>query len=89
MLSGESKTFDNEVYGYPHAHLAEVPLGEYNVQALLNVYQTFDFSTGHTVFCRKDIYFGAHVLLPQGYEEHPEGKYPFMIFHRHFSSDFG
>ena len=32
---------------------------------------------------------GAHVLLPEGFEEHPEAKYPLMIYHGHFPSDFG
>ena len=32
---------------------------------------------------------GAHVLLPEGFEEHPEAPYPLMIFHGHFPSDFG
>jgi hypothetical protein len=32
---------------------------------------------------------GAHVLLPHGFDEHPEARYPLMIFHGHFPSDFG
>src|SRR5690606_4717306 len=31
----------------------------------------------------------AHVLLPEGFDEHPEAKYPVIIFHGHFPSDFG
>jgi len=42
-------TFNESVFGYPYQSLAEVPPGEYNVQALLNVYETFNLSTGHTV----------------------------------------
>ncbi|MGC1514779.1 MAG: hypothetical protein WA810_04330 [Maribacter sp.] len=149
-------TFDETVFGYPYPSLSEIPAGEYNVQALLNVYETFNLSTGHTVklpmdngegqqwqrspgnlyskpfkiriasngienvdvlmdqvippiaepkdtewikhikvkseklseFWGRDIYLGAHVLLPKGFEEHPEAKYPLMIFHGHFPSDF-
>lgn len=40
-------------------------------------------------FWGRDMYLGAHVLLPKGFDEHPEAKYPLMIFHGHFPSDFG
>ena len=157
MGSGEVMTFDDSVFGFPYASLAEVPPGEYNVQALLHVYETFNLSTGHTVklpmdngegqqwnrspgnlysqpfkitvtengiqevnvvmdqvippieeakdtewikhikikseklseFWGRDMYLGAHVLLPKGFDEHPEAKYPLMIFHGHFPDDFG
>ncbi|MBD0778128.1 hypothetical protein HPE56_10015 [Maribacter sp. ANRC-HE7] len=157
MSAGENMVFDDAVFGYPYASLAEVPPGEYNVQALLHVYETFDLSTGHTVklpmdngegqqwnkspgnlyskpfkitvtekgiqdvrvvmdevippieepadtewvkhikvkseklseFWGRDVYLGAHVLLPKGFNEHPEAKYPLMVFHGHFPSDFG
>ena len=156
MNPGQVKAFDNEVFGYPYPSISKVPPGEYNVQALLHVYETFDLSTGHTVklpmdngegqqwnrspgnlyskpfkititergienvdvvmdqiippieepedtewikhikfkseklseFWGRDIYLGAHVLLPKGFKEHPEAKYPLMIFHGHFPSDF-
>lgn len=32
---------------------------------------------------------GAHVLLPEGFDEHPNAKYPLMVYHGHFPSDFG
>ncbi|EAR02075.1 alpha/beta hydrolase-fold protein [Maribacter sp. HTCC2170] len=157
MKAGESITFDDSVFGYPYASLKDVPPGEYNVQALLHVYETFDLSTGHTVklpmdngegqqwnrspgnlyskpfkitvtesgihnvevvmdeaippieepkdtewikhikvkseklseFWGRDVFLGAHVLLPKGFNEHPEAKYPLMVFHGHFPSDFG
>ena len=40
-------------------------------------------------FWGKPMYLGAHVLLPEGFDEHPEAKYPLMIYHGHFPSDFG
>jgi len=157
MTGGETVTFDESVFGYPYTSLADIPPGEYNVQALLHIYETFDLSTGHTVklpmdngegqqwnrspgnlyskpfkinvtengihnvtvvmdqvikpieepedtewikhikvkseklskFWGRDIYLGAHVLLPKGFNEHPEAKYPLMVFHGHFPSDFG
>jgi len=40
-------------------------------------------------FWGRDMYLGAHILLPKGFDEHPEAKYPLMVFHGHFPSDFG
>ena len=40
-------------------------------------------------FGGEDVELGAHVLLPEGFDEHPEAKYPLMIFHGHFPADFG
>jgi hypothetical protein len=39
-------------------------------------------------FWGEDVFLGAHVLLPKGFDEHPEARYPLMIFHGHFPSDF-
>ncbi len=157
MSPGTPITFDETIFGYPYPSLSEVPPGEYNVQALLHVYETFNLSTGHTVklpmdngegqqwnrspgnlyskpfkitvgengvenisvvmdqeippieepadtewikhiklkseklseFYGRDMYLGAHILLPKGFEEHPEAKYPLMVFQGHFPSDFG
>jgi len=157
MAPGTSITFDDTVFGYPFSSMAEVPPGEYSVQVLLNVYETFDLATGQTVklpmdngegqqwqrspgnlyskpfkirvadngisnvevvmdqvippieepkdtewikhikikseklseFWGRDMYLGAHVLLPKGFDEHPEAKYPLMVFQGHFPSDFG
>ncbi len=157
MAPGETRSFSPDIPGYPYASLAEVPTGEYTVQALLHVYETFNLSTGHTVklpmdngegqqwnsspgnlyskpfkititedgvrdaevvmdqvippipepedtewvkhirikseklseFWGRDMYLGAHVLLPKGFKEHPEARYPLMVFHGHFPSDFG
>ena len=156
MSAGDQQTFDASVFGFPYPSLAAVPHGEYWVQALLHVYETFNLATGHTVklpmdngegqkwpsspgnlystpfkisiteagvsgvqvvmdqvippieeakdtewikhitmkseklskFWGRDIYLGAHVLLPKGFKEHPEAKYPLMVFHGHFPADF-
>lgn len=39
-------------------------------------------------FWGRPVYLGAHVLLPHGFDEHPEARYPLMIFHGHFPHDF-
>jgi hypothetical protein len=40
-------------------------------------------------FYGKPMYVGAHVLIPDGFDEHPQAHYPLMIYHGHFPSDFG
>ena len=40
-------------------------------------------------FWGEDTYLGAHVLLPHGFDAHPDARYPLMIFNGHFPSDFG
>jgi hypothetical protein len=41
-----------------------------------------------TDFWGRDMYLGANVLLPRGFEDHPEAHYPLMIFHGHFPYTF-
>lgn len=42
-----------------------------------------------TKFWGQPVELGACVLLPEGFEEHPEARYPLMIFHGHFPYTFG
>ena len=157
LAPGQTATIGDTVFGFPLAGLGLVPAGEYTVQAVLNRYETFHRSDGHTVklppdrgegqqwarkpgnfysqpmqvhvdpggggtiqvtlteeipaiegpadtewvkhvrmrsellsdFWGTDVYLGAHVLLPAGYDEHPEAHYPLAVFHGHFPYDFG
>lgn len=157
LQPGDQVTFTEDDMGFPIERLSNVPSGEYQAQALLHVYETFNLSTGHIVklpmdngegqqwnkspgniynkpitisfssesntdvsltinkvipeietpvdtewvkhirmkseklseFYGRDMYLGAHVLLPKGFKEHPEAKYPLMVFQGHFPSDFG
>lgn len=41
-----------------------------------------------TEFWGRPIYLGAHVLLPEGFEEHPQARYPLVINHGHFPYTF-
>lgn len=154
---GEPAVIGAGVFGYPHDSLADLPTGDYWVQAVLHRYKTFHRADGHVVrlpmdrgegqqwerapgnlyseparltldprserrveivldqeiptieppedtewvkhvkirsellseFWGRDMYLGAHVLLPAGFEEHPDARYPLMIFHGHFPDDFG
>jgi len=157
MRPGQSRVIDASVFGYPRPSLAALPAGRYRVQALLNRYQTFNRSDGHTVklppdrgegqqwsrkpgnffstpitidydperggtvrleldqevppipdppetkyvkhvriqserltaFWGTPTYLGAHVLLPEGFDSHPEARYPLVVNHGHFPYDFG
>jgi len=40
-------------------------------------------------FWGRDVYLGAWVLLPEGFDEHPEARYPVAVFHGHFPIEFG
>ena len=42
-----------------------------------------------TKFWGRPMHLGAHVLVPEGFETHPEARYPLVIFHGHFTADFG
>jgi hypothetical protein len=42
-----------------------------------------------TKFWGRDMYLGAWVLLPWGYDDHPEARYPLVINHGHFPSSIG
>jgi hypothetical protein len=42
-----------------------------------------------TEFWGRPMHLGAHVLVPEGFDEHPEARYPLMVFHGHFPYDFG
>ena len=151
---GTAHVVDATAFGYPIRSLASVPPGRYRVQAMINRYQTFHRSDGHTVklppdkwegqqyaqkpgnlysrplnltmsrtsvtplvldqeippvedFAKKesryvkyvrirsdllskfwgtDMYLGAWVLLPEGFDSHPDARYPLAINHGHFPS---
>jgi hypothetical protein len=38
-------------------------------------------------FWGRDVYLGAHVLVPKDFDRHPEAHYPLMVFHGHFPAD--
>jgi len=157
LKPGEKAVVDEGVFGYPLKSIREIPPGEYWVQGLLNRYETFHRSDGHTVklppdrgegqqwnrkpgnfysrprkvkvdpsrggvipvvldqemppippprdseyikhvkiqskllseFWGRPVYLGACVLLPEGFEDHPEARYPLAVNHGHFPYTFG
>jgi hypothetical protein len=42
-----------------------------------------------TKFWGRPMYLGAHVLLPEGFDEHKDARYPLAIFHGHFPATIG
>ena len=145
----------NNAQGYPRASLKDVPHGDYTIQAILNVYETFHRSDGTTVklapdrgegqhwnlapgnllskphlvhispgaqpiavsldetippikpepdtkyvrhihiqsdlltkFWGRPVYLSAIVLVPEGFDTHPSARYPLIIFHDHFVTNF-
>jgi hypothetical protein len=157
LAPGADAVVGADVFGFPHESLADLPAGEYYVQAVLHIYETFHLKNGKTVklpmdrgegqhwnrapgnlystpqllrvdpaeanrisialdqvippvsepedtkyikhikiqsdllteFWGRPMYLGAHVLLPEGFQEHPEARYPLAVFHGHFPRDFG
>ena len=147
---------DSGAVGFPLESIADLPPGEYTVQALLNVYETFHRKDGHIVklpmdhwegqvwrtkpgnlyseprkiridpatsgtiafsldkeipplpapkdtkflkyvrieskllsdFWGRKIELGAWVLVPEGFEEHPNAHYPLIVNPAHFNPDF-
>jgi hypothetical protein len=39
-------------------------------------------------FWGRPMFLGANILLPAGFDEHPQARYPVAIFHGHFPADF-
>jgi hypothetical protein len=56
----------DDAQGYPRASLKDVPAGDYTVQAVLNVYETFHRSDGKTVKLAPDRGEGQHWNLAPG-----------------------
>jgi len=156
LAPGGTLLVDGSAMGYPRAGLADVPPGEYWVQAVLHRYETFRRGDGHFVkmpmdrgegqhwnkapgnllstpkklrvdpfaseriaivldqkvpaipppedtkyikhvriqselltrFWGRPMYLGACVLLPEGFDEHPEARYPLVVNHGHFPHTF-
>jgi len=42
-----------------------------------------------TKFWGRPMYLGAHVLLPEGFDSHPDARYPLVIFHGHHPNTIG
>jgi len=155
LQPGQESVIDASVLGYPVASLSKVPAGEYWVQGLLHVYETFKRADGHVVklppdrgegqqwtsapgnlysapvkvridpesattvrvsldkkippladlpdskyvkhvriqserltkFWGRPMYLGAILVLPEGWDSHPDARFPVAVFHGHFQRE--
>jgi hypothetical protein len=60
LAPGVPAVVDASTFGYPTRSLANLPVGEYYVQGLINIYETFHLSNGHTVKLPPDKGEGQH-----------------------------
>ncbi len=148
---GQSVKVGDSAAGYPVRKLSQVPPGDYTVQAVLDVYETFHRADGRTIklspdrgegkhwnlapgnlyskpmkvhvgpggapivvsltevippivpepdtkyvrhiriqsdlltkFWGRPVFLSAVLLVPEGFDEHPNARFPLMIFHDHF-----
>jgi hypothetical protein len=66
LAPGVAATVDARALGYPIRSLKDVPPGEYTVQAVLNIYETFHRSDGSTVKLHMDQGEGQHWNISPG-----------------------
>jgi hypothetical protein len=66
LKPGESVAVDDKAAGYPIRSLKDVPAGEYTVQAVLDVYETFHRADGKTIKLSPDRGEGKHWNLAPG-----------------------
>jgi len=57
---GAVAVVDSTTLGYPRDSLKDIPAGDYYVQAVLNIYETFHLANGHTVKLPPDKGEGQH-----------------------------
>src|ERR1035437_6368296 len=58
LKPGAAATIDAKTLGYPYESLAQLPAGEYSVQALMNVYTQFRRADGHVIWVHNDQWEG-------------------------------
>jgi hypothetical protein len=167
LAPGQPLVVDAKTFGYPRRSLTDLDAGDYQVQAVFNVYEQFHIATGKTVwlppdkgegqhwnskpgnpyskpakihfdpkstdtikltldqvippiegtdrdpmviaaknpaakwlkymrfksdalskFWGRDVYLGAWILLPDGFDEHPDAKFPLVVYQDHFHPGF-
>jgi hypothetical protein len=167
VASSQPLVVDAKTFGYPRRSLADLDAGDYQVQAVFNLYEQFHLASGKTVwlppdkgegqhwatkpgnpynkpakihfdpkstdtiklkldqvippiegtdrdpmviaakspvakwlkymrfksdalskFWGRDVYLGAWILLPDGFDEHPDAKFPVVVYQDHFNPGF-
>jgi hypothetical protein len=60
LAPGDEAIVDGEAFGYPIESISEIPAGDYWVQGLLHIYETFHRADGHVVKLPMDRGEGQH-----------------------------
>jgi hypothetical protein len=60
LAPGATAVIDASTFGYPTRNLANLPVSDYYVQGLINIYDTFHLGDGHTVKLPPDKGEGQH-----------------------------
>jgi S-formylglutathione hydrolase FrmB len=60
LAPGAAAVVDETTLGYPRDSLKDIPAGDYYVQGVLNIYETFHLANGHTVKLPPDKGEGQH-----------------------------
>ena len=63
---GETRYVDAKAFGYPNRSLSQLKAGRYRVQAMINRYETFKRSDGHTVKLPPDKWEGQQFASKPG-----------------------
>ena len=66
LAPGVAAVIDASTLGYPAESLNDVPAGDYWVQAVLNIYETFHLGNGHTLKLPPDKGEGQHWQVKPG-----------------------
>jgi|HubBroStandDraft_6_1064221.scaffolds.fasta_scaffold03350_8 hypothetical protein len=66
LAPGSAVVFDGSTLGYPAVSLSDVPAGDYWVQGLLNIYETFHFADGRSLKLPPDKGEGQHWNVKPG-----------------------
>jgi hypothetical protein len=66
LAPGATAVVDSSTLGYPAESLSGIPAGDYWVQAVLNIYETFHLGNGHTVKLPPEKGDGQHWQVKPG-----------------------
>jgi len=66
LAPGSPAVIDTTTLGYPAESLNDIPAGDYWVQAVLNIYETFHLGNGHTLKLPPDKGEGQHWQIKPG-----------------------
>jgi hypothetical protein len=66
LAPGQAAVIDSSTLGYPTKSLADIPAGDYWMQAVMNVYTEFHRADGHTIWAHMDQWEGQNFTSSPG-----------------------